>query len=202
MKALPLLTIIPLLGFLSRGGTSVHGGEIYASNTGPGTNLPQMERLARGDAPPHDLHVSYGNLGVEGSVAVLQIRIFKDDLEEALRRLVGAEVFRMEVSPEVDAVFLRYLSLRFVLEVGGDTLRGTVLGSGEDELDREPVWWYQVQFGASAAISSARVTNTVLFEVFDDQRNVLRVVRFPEESRQAFYFAPGEESVEVRFERG
>jgi hypothetical protein len=28
----------------------------------------------------HDLHASYGNLGVEGRTAILQIRIFKDDL--------------------------------------------------------------------------------------------------------------------------
>ena len=72
------------------------------------------------EEPPHDLHISYGNLGVEGAVAILQLRVFKDDLEEALRRVDDRESFLMEVSPEVDGVFLRYISRKFVLEVDGE----------------------------------------------------------------------------------
>jgi hypothetical protein len=147
----------------------------------------------------HDLHASYGNLGVEGRTAILQIRIFKDDLEEALRRFDDREPFLMEVTPEIDEAFLRYFSENFFLEVGGASLPGRILGSGADDVDREPVWWYQIAFDAPAPIETARITNTILFEVFDDQRNVLRTARFPEGRRQAFYFAIGEETNEVRF---
>jgi hypothetical protein len=138
---------------------------------------------------------------VDGTLAILQVRIFKDDLEEALQRLAGVEEIVMEVSPEMDALFLRYLAQRFILEADGQLLAGTVIGSGDDELDREPVWWYQVRYDASSPIRRARITNTILFEVFDDQSNVLRVVDFPEEDRRAFYFAPGEETREITFER-
>jgi len=148
---------------------------------------------------PHDLHVTYGNLGVEGATAILQVRIFRNDLEEALRRLSPGGVVEMEVSPDVDALFLRYLSRSFRIEVEGAVLDGRIVGSGDDELDREPVWWYQIQYTAPAPILAARVTNKLLFEIFDDQRNVLRVVKFPQESRQAFYFAPGEETAEIEF---
>jgi hypothetical protein len=147
----------------------------------------------------HDLHVSYGNLGVEGGVAILQIRIFKDDLEEALRRQESTDAFRMAASPEVDAVFLRYLSGRFVLEADSRSLEGRVIGSGEDELDREPVWWYQIRYDAPARIRSVRITFSVLFEVFSDQSNVLRVVEFPSEDRRAYYFTRGEETFEMEF---
>jgi len=136
---------------------------------------------------------------VEGAVAILQLRVFKNDLEEALGRLDGIDRFQMAVSPEVDALFLRYLSERFILEAGGLRLDGRIVGSGDDELDREPVWWYQVQYTATEPILSARITNTILFEVFADQSNVLRVVRFPEETRRAYYFAPGEETIQVEF---
>jgi len=151
------------------------------------------------ESAAHDLHISYGNLGVEGSTAVLQVRVFKDDLAEALRRMEGLEVVQMEVSPEIDRLFLRYLQERFLLEVQGAVLEGRIIGSGEDELDREPVWWYQVQFEAPEAIQSARITNTILFEIFGDQSNVLRVVKFPQEDRQAFFFGPGEETHDVTF---
>lgn len=152
-----------------------------------------------GGAPPHDLHASYGNLGIEGTTAVLQIRIFQDDLEEALGKLGGKEVSLLEATPEIDALFLRYLAANFILEVEGSPLKGRILGSGSDELDREPVWWYQIRFDAPSPIQGARITNTILFELFEDQSNILRVARFPEGSRKAYYFAAGEETVEIRF---
>jgi len=159
---------------------------------------------ARGDLdlgaqPPHDLHASYGNLGVEGNTAILQIRVFKDDLEEALRRFDSREPFLLEVAPELDALFLRYFSENFLLEVEEEALQGRIVGSGYDELDREPIWWYQVAFDIPAPIKAARITNTLLLELFKDQRNILRVVRFPEETRRAYYFASGEETVEIEF---
>jgi hypothetical protein len=157
--------------------------------------------LVPGPAEPI-VHVSYGNLGVEGSIAILQVRMFKDDLAEALRRMEGLESLRMEVSPEIDALVLRYLGERFLLQVEGSVLEGKIIGSGEDELDREPVWWYQLRFEAAEVIRSARVTNTILFEIFDDQSNVLRVVKFPQEDRQAFFFGPGEETHDVTFKGG
>ena len=149
--------------------------------------------------PRHDLHATYGNLGVDGSIAILQLRVFKDDLEEALQRFHDLDSFQLEVSPEADALFLRYMLEHFALEVDGQLLEGRIVGSGDDELDREPVWWYQLRFDAPGPIESARITNTILFEIFDDQRNVMRVVKFPEETRRAYYFAPGEETIEITF---
>lgn len=176
MKASLLFLLLPLLGPTAQGGMGV-------------------------SPPPvtHDLHVSYGNLGVEGAMAILQLRIFKDDLEEALGRSSGNEGLRLEVSPEIDSLFLEYLSEHFILEAGSQRLSPIIVGSGYDELDREPVWTYQIRYDAPAPIQAARITNTILFEVFDDQRNVVRVVKFPEERRSAYYFAPGEESREITF---
>ncbi len=177
MKAILALILLPLLGL------SVQEGEVV-----PGSPLP-----------PHDLHVSYGNLGVQDSLAILQLRIFKNDLEEALGRISGNEELLMEVSPEMDALFLKYLREHFILEVHGEVLSPVIVGSGYDELDREPIWTYQVRYDAPASIQDARITNTILFEVFDDQRNVVRVVKFPDRHRSAYYFAPGEATQEVTF---
>jgi len=203
MNLTALLILLPLLGFTTPEGDAapdLPGPPVATrspSEAGVGNPLPASSHHP--PPLPHDLHASYGNLGVEGSLAILQLRIFKNDLEDALRRLSGEDALLMEVSPEVDALFLRYLGKRFVLEVDGEVLPGTVVGSGYDELDREPVWTYQVRYDAPATIESARITNTILFEVFSDQRNVVRVVKFPEERRRAYYFAPGEETQEVTF---
>jgi hypothetical protein len=154
---------------------------------------------AGGGAPPHDLHVSYGNAAVEGSVLAVRIRFFRSDLEAALARHVRQSTFRLRSEPAVDAVFLEYLRGRLSVEVSGRALEPRLVGSGEDELDREPVWWYTVQFEAPSTLATFRVRNTLLTELFDDQTNIVKFVHFPDERQKTYSFAKGEESFEVRF---
>jgi hypothetical protein len=159
-------------------------------------------------AVAHDLHIAYADMAIEGAVVAGRIRIFKDDLERALGPLVGADAVSLRPGAEADVLVLRYLREHLVVEVpagpgagaGGDAERGnphqrpgtvlepTLLRSGQDELDREPVWWVIVQYEATAPVASFRVRNTILFEVFDDQRNIMKFVRFPDETQKTFYF--------------
>jgi hypothetical protein len=85
------------------------------------------------------------------------------------------------------------------VEVSGRALEPRLVGSGEDELDREPVWWYTVQFEAPSTLATFRVRNTLLTELFDDQTNIVKFVHFPDERQKTYSFAKGEESFEVRF---
>ena len=58
-----------------------------------------------GGAPsaPHDLHMTYGDLAVEGRVLAGRIRMFKDDLERALGPMVGADALSLAPGGEADA---------------------------------------------------------------------------------------------------
>ena len=147
----------------------------------------------------HDLHVSYGAAAVEGQVLSVRVRFFKDDLESALARHQGRPAFALAVGPESDAAVLSYLKAHLSVEVGGRVLEATLVGSGEDVLDREPVWWYAVQFEAPATLAAFRVRNTLLTEIFDDQTNIVKFVRFPDQKQKTYSFGRGEESFEVRF---
>jgi hypothetical protein len=148
---------------------------------------------------PHDLHVSYGNAAVEGNLLIIRLRLFKDDLEEAMRRHAGATDLVLEATPAVDGLFMAYFDENFSLKVAGERVPGRIIASGEDLLDREPVWWYALQFDAPSSLTQFRVRNTLLFELFDDQRNVVKFVHFPEETQKTFAFAAGEEELAVRF---
>jgi len=150
---------------------------------------------------PHDLHIAYGDLAVEGPAIAGRIRFFKDDLERALGPAMGADAVSLTPGPEADALVLRYLREHLRLEVAGTALEAEILSSGVDELDREPVWWILVQFGHQAPVTEFTVRNTLLFELFGDQRNVFKFVHFPDETSRTFYFAPGEEEHRVRFRR-
>lgn len=149
---------------------------------------------------PHDLHIVYADLAIEGPVVAGRIRFFEDDLERALGPGVGAGALDLAPGPEADALVLRYLAERLRLETGdGTVLEPRLMASGRDQLDREPVWWVLVQYRADAPVVELRVTNTLLFELFGDQRNIVKFVRFPDERQKTFYFAPGEARHTLRF---
>ncbi|GMV06474.1 MAG: hypothetical protein AMXMBFR53_27500 [Gemmatimonadota bacterium] len=152
-----------------------------------------------GGGAVHDLHVSYGAAAVEGSALTVRIRFFKDDLEGALARHAGLGEYGLRPGPDADSAFLAYMRAHFSVTVAGRTLEPAVVGSGEDELDREPVWWYAVQFEADAPLTAFRVRNTLLLELFDDQTNIVKFVHFPDQKQKTYSFGEGAEQFEVRF---
>lgn len=150
-------------------------------------------------AAAHKLHVSYGAAAVENDVVVVRIRFFQDDLQAALRGHSGRRGLRLEDDPATDAAFLAYFDARFGISVDGEPLTGRIVASGEDELDREPVWWYAVQFEAPDTVRAFRVHNALLLELFDDQRNIVKFVHFPDQTQKTYSFGRGEEAFDVAF---
>ena len=150
-------------------------------------------------ASTHELHLVYGDLAVEGTVIAGRIRFFKDDLESAVGPLVNATSLTLEPGPEADALVMRYVRENLRLEVAGEELEASLVDSGTDDLDREPMWWVIVQYRAPSTPDAIHVSNTLLFDVFDDQRNIFKFVHFPDETQRTFYFAEGESEHVVRF---
>ncbi|HMB93768.1 MAG TPA: DUF6702 family protein [Rhodothermales bacterium] len=136
----------------------------------------------------HDFHISYGRVAVEDNVVVFRVRFFKDDLEEALRKYHKAPEFALEVNPAVDAQFVAYFNERLVLETEGQQLTGQIIGSGEEMEGKEPMWWYALQYEASATIKKLTIKNQLLLELFDDQKNIVKVRHFPDDKQQSYYF--------------
>lgn len=168
----------------------------------PGPATPSNGR----DATPaetgvvaHDLHIAYADLGIEGSVVAGRIRMFKSDLETALGPMVHADAFTLQPGSEADALVMHYVRDHLHIRADGRALDPELLESGQDMLDREPVWWIMVQYEAAAPVDSLAVTNTLLFDVFDDQRNIMKFVRFPDQQQKTFYFDRDESEHMVRF---
>jgi len=152
------------------------------------------------DVPaPHKLHVTYGAAAVENDVVLVRIRFFLDDLTAALRAHAGRRDLELADDPVTHAAFLAYFASRFGLSVQGEPLEGHIVASGRDELDREPVWWYAVQFDAPGTVTAFHVRNTLLLELFDDQRNIVKFVHFPDQEQKTYSFGNGEEEFDVVF---
>lgn len=163
------------------------------------------------DPPPpvaHDFHVTYGRMGIEGSVIQVRLRFFQDDLALALRAHARDPELALAVDPATDSLVTAYLDARFVVRAGtaGSTqesvaasapLPATILASGEEADGDQPVWWYIVEYGYDAPVARVHVDARVLLELFDDQRNLLRIQYFPSEHQRTFYLTHG--STEARF---
>ena len=161
--------------------------------------LPSAGGGAEAAATAHDLHITYADLAIEGDVVAGRVRLFQDDLERALGPAAGADVVSLRPGPEADALVLGYLREHLRIAADGVQLDPAILDSGRDMRDREAVWWVVVRYRAAAPVRSLHVTNTLFFELFDDQRNVVKLVRFPEQTQRTYHFAPGEAEAVVRF---
>ncbi len=151
------------------------------------------------EPPPHDFHVTYGRLAVEGATAMLRIRFFHNDLEGALRAFHRRRDLRLGADPRSDSLFLAYFHDKFALESDGAALRAEIVTSGEEQEGKERVWWYVLQYEAPAPLRSLKVRDALLFEVFSDQKNIFRVLHLPDEQRETFYFVEGSAEAELTF---
>ncbi len=145
----------------------------------------------------HDFHVSYTRLAVEGNFAVCNIRFFKDDLQEGLQAYSESTDFFLDVSPNTDALFLKYLNDRFEMKVGDQVLSASLIGSGEDFEGKEDIWWYTLQFEAPDQIDAIHLTNSFLIDHFEDQKNIVKVQHFPSEKTFSYYFDDEDTQFEI-----
>ncbi len=140
----------------------------------------------------HDFHVSYARLALEGRAGLLQIRLFKDDLELALRGRFNRPALTMKVDPAIDSLFATYLNETLILTFGDQAVPGVIVSSGEEVQNGIPVWWYTLSYETAAGFDRLHIRHDVLLDVFDDQKNVFRVKHFPSENEWSLYFVNGD----------
>lgn len=144
-------------------------------------------------AGAHDFHATYARIAVEGAVVVAQVRFFHDDLVAVLRRFTRQPGFVLADTPEAEAATLRYLSRMLTLSSGGTPLTGRIVGSGDDGR----MWSYRIEYRAAAPVRRLRIENRLLFDLYDDQRNLVTVQSFPAGRTETFYYVHGAERYEM-----
>ncbi|TFG62618.1 MAG: hypothetical protein E4H28_07440 [Gemmatimonadales bacterium] len=151
----------------------------------------------------HPLHVSTAQLAVEERVAYLRIRIFKSDLEAALANAVGLDSLRLQPIPAHDSLFLAYFAERYEIVLDGDPTSPVITASGEDVDSgdgEERIWWVQVEYEAARPIEQLSIRARILFEWFEDQRNIVRVLHILSGKQKTLYFAaPDDDWAEFTF---
>ena len=152
----------------------------------------------RAAAPVHDLHLSHTRMVVDGATITARLRLFHDDTENSLRRFARRPALRISDQAGQDSVFERYYNDRVQLSVNGVRVRARVVASGRDPDAADPVmWWYEVKYRTAQPVRSIALRQHLMFEMFEDQRNILTVIKMPSNERFSLYFAPSDTKEQV-----
>ncbi len=144
---------------------------------------PTFETHQAAPVEPHPLHLSHANMVLEGNHAIINVRLFQDDLELALGLFHNIEALRVRPDPIVDSLFADYFNSRFTMSIADSIHEGSILASGKSE----DMWWYAVTFASTDTITAVAFRNDLLFDIFNDQRNITRVLHTSTDKQRTFY---------------
>lgn len=151
---------------------------------------------AASDAPSHKFYMTYGRMAVENNQAMYQVKFFTHDLEAALQARFQQPELRLAPTPHIDSLFTTYLNERVTLMLADSTVVPAALASSGEEGD---MWWYLVQYEAPSPLEAFTLQNTLLLEVFEEQKNLVKVRHFPSEANRSLYFVAGAERYAISF---
>lgn len=122
----------------------------------------------------HKYYVSLTQVDYNQKSKSLQItmNVFIDDMELALND-IHKKHFNLYTSKELadtDAYFQEYLEKHFRLKVNGNTSKYSYIGH---KYEGDVVFFY-VEIEKVTAVKSIEVENTVLFEHFQEQKNLVK----------------------------
>ncbi|MFN8574513.1 MAG: DUF6702 family protein [Gemmatimonadaceae bacterium] len=175
------LTAVWLAVFVSLGGNSP---------TPARTGVPRVTVVRRPAPAPHNTHISHARVVLEGPVVLARIRLFRDDLEKTLKQKVADDSSSHRVVAD-------YIDRAFRVRADGQTLAAELLDSGADMEGDQPVWWVLVQWKAARNIGQLAMKAQQLFELFNDQQNLVTISRQPEGERRSLYFQAGDRAEQV-----
>ncbi len=121
----------------------------------------------------HRYHTSVTRLEYRSEERLVEITVqtFADDVEAALSKRRGVRNVQLDSDPKTNALLLQYLSSMIVLKNGDDELKLEWVGM---ELKGHSVWFY-LQAKAPEGLSRATLRNHLLFDLFNDQINIVNV---------------------------
>lgn len=123
----------------------------------------------------HEFYLSVTEIEYNNEKQSLQIitRVFIDDFEDVLNERYGADLQLSEEAEEgaVAENISRYLKQKLRLQVNGEELQLNYLGK---EYDADQLVLY-IEVENLAPFNKIEVTNEILTDLFDDQKNVVHV---------------------------
>lgn len=126
----------------------------------------------------HDFHISKTTIRfiAEREQVQIEMHVFLDDLELALSEAGAPKLYigTEDEMPQTAEVIARYLEKHFELSWNGGPIPVGMLGFELSD-DLQALWIY-LQAKTTASPQSIAVRNTVITEIYEDQRNLVKLV--------------------------
>lgn len=126
----------------------------------------------------HDFHVSKCVVDFKPQEEALQIslHLFIDDLEEALRQQGHHDLLicTERESKQAESIMKSYLQQHLQLYVNDKASTFTFIGKEMSD-DLSGVWCY-LEITGVETLNALKVKNNLLFEIFDDQKNIVSII--------------------------
>lgn len=121
----------------------------------------------------HPFYVSITDLVYKEDTKSVQImhKVFVDDFEQTLNKHynVNLDILAMESTTDLNEMLEDYYGKRFAVQIDGKDREIIFIGS---ELEENVLWIYQEIYKVRKP-KEFRITNTVLFDEFDTQSNLV-----------------------------
>lgn len=123
----------------------------------------------------HEYHMSITNIEYVADKQELQImsRVFIDDLEKMLRARVNDDIILNYGRDEsaIDQYLEKYINNKLKISLDEQDQKLSFLGK---EYENDAVILY-VKVSGVSQFNTCGITNKILFEVFDDQQNIVKI---------------------------
>ncbi len=128
----------------------------------------------------------------------VSIRFFWDDLQFAVMEQTSDMDFRLDETDEVDTVVEQYVNDMLNFQVEETLLQGELVERGIQEARNpdEVMWWYRLEYSVDPSIDRIHVTNRLLFNMFEDQRNIVNI-KTRRGRERTYYFSWDEDNVTI-----
>ncbi|MEP7220871.1 MAG: DUF6702 family protein [Bacteroidota bacterium] len=121
--------------------------------------------------PKHDVHISYCKAQLSRTSLSGKVSYYKDDFVKALRNRQGT-AFYGQGPAQLEAAITAYMRQNFTATTSaGEKLPLIITSTGLDESSI----WFNFAFSSSAPITSILISNSVLFQEFREQMNMVNV---------------------------
>lgn len=146
-------------------------------------------------AAAHDIHLSKTDLHYKTDQQALQftIHIFMDDLEAEIEQESNEKLklFSKDESPKADSLLYSYLDNHLKIKIDQEPVQRTYIGKEISE-DLMAVWIY-LEVENQKAFKHLEVENSILTNLYDDQRNILNFK--VDRKRKAFFMLDAKDQI-------
>ncbi|MDW7692870.1 DUF6702 family protein [Flammeovirgaceae bacterium SG7u.111] len=123
----------------------------------------------------HPVHMSLTYVSYNEKTNAIEIshKIFIDDFETALAKYHGGNLHltTKKENPDTESIMTSYLKKHFTIKINNKKKKPGFVGK---EYDIDAVWIYQ-EITDLKDIKNLEITNNVLQEMFEDQKNLIHI---------------------------